>query len=456
MRILIGLFSLLIAFIFKDVPFWGDQVALISHPANYFYDTHFQSFIIAENYDTGHPPLIPFLMSIVWLIFGRSLLVSHLFVALIYFFTFHFYLRFAEIFLQKSQLIFAALFFLLHPVLLSQTVCMGADLFLLLFFFTGLYGIEYQKKYLLLSAYCFLMLSSLRGGLFIVVLFFYQMNKNSNYSYPVILKEIFLLFLSTLPFIFWNLYHLKETGWILMHQESPWIEQRGIVSINGFFSNCMIFLTGLMEYGFIIIWLILLFASKKVLSKKLIFLCLISVIVSALFFLITYNPILARYLLLIEIPILILASQGIASLPKQRRTFLTAIVCLIFCSSHFFVYPQKINSVIKQNWDATLAFLPYQNLRTDALDFLQQAENKSIAAGFPMYQSYKDSNLSEAYSISIVKLEPLDLDTYRYVILSEIMNDVPDSTVEVIKNSWNPVHQNNLCKLSMSIYENPK
>ncbi|MBL0080448.1 MAG: hypothetical protein IPP53_15465 [Bacteroidetes bacterium] len=58
-------------------PFFWDTV-LTSKIAQYFYENGFGNLIVPIDLDAGHPPFFQIYLSILWKLFGKSLLVSHL------------------------------------------------------------------------------------------------------------------------------------------------------------------------------------------------------------------------------------------------------------------------------------------------------------------------------------------------------------------------------------------
>ena len=70
-------FVLITIFSFR-IPFFWDNVSVISRAASYIYEHHFSSVILPENLDAGHAPVTAFYFAFMWLIFGKSLMVSHL------------------------------------------------------------------------------------------------------------------------------------------------------------------------------------------------------------------------------------------------------------------------------------------------------------------------------------------------------------------------------------------
>ena len=75
--ILYGLFTLLVIGVARN-PFFWDTIQYASKQGNYFYATNFQSIIVPGNIDSGHIPSLGIYLALVWKVFGKSLIVSHL------------------------------------------------------------------------------------------------------------------------------------------------------------------------------------------------------------------------------------------------------------------------------------------------------------------------------------------------------------------------------------------
>ena len=58
--------------------FFWDTISQISIPANWYYDNNFRYFFIPDAYATGHPTFIGMYIALLWKVFGKNLLISHL------------------------------------------------------------------------------------------------------------------------------------------------------------------------------------------------------------------------------------------------------------------------------------------------------------------------------------------------------------------------------------------
>lgn len=441
---------------FKNLPFYGDQIALISHPANLFFDNNFTNLIVPDDYNTGHPPLLPALFAVAWKCFGRSLEVSHWLMFFCMVLLIVTYLKLCNEFIPEKKLWIPALLFFLHPALLTQTLGMSADVFLLLFFLMGVHAILKQKKILLILCCALLSLTNLRGMIYIAVLAFVQLLQVENISIKNVIKTIGLFFIAVLPFAAWNIFHFTQSGWFIMHAESPWAPHRKLQTFTGLIQNAGVYLFRSLEAGFFIVWMIILYfirKSRKQIPVFLLRIFIFLILFTCIFFLPNQNPILKRYFLGIECITLIILSYLIYESYKPGYVVLT---CFVFISSHFFIYPDKLNSSLGYSWDATLAGTPYFQLREEALIYLEQqaTEDVIVSAGFPMYQSYYDTNLQHTHQTAIQKFYAEDSDAFDYFIYSNTMNEIPLDVRAKIETEWKVVWQKQKGKVEMLIYKN--
>ena len=75
--ILLFIVATSITYFSQHIPFFWDNVSLVSRLAAYYYDTNFQNIILPNDIDPGHPPFYPLYVAAIWTIFGKTLAVSH-------------------------------------------------------------------------------------------------------------------------------------------------------------------------------------------------------------------------------------------------------------------------------------------------------------------------------------------------------------------------------------------
>ena len=80
---LIGLFVVLVSFIFTyDVPFFWDALSK-STRATWFYEHNFSQWVVPTEINSGHPPFWTLLLAFIWKVFGRELLITRILLLLL-------------------------------------------------------------------------------------------------------------------------------------------------------------------------------------------------------------------------------------------------------------------------------------------------------------------------------------------------------------------------------------
>jgi hypothetical protein len=77
---------------------------------------------------------------------------------------------------------------------------------------------------------------------------------------------------------------------------------------------------------------------------------------------------------------------------------------------------------------------------------------EEVGSDFPMTGPFKYLDLSEN---SIAFLEK-DLDTQKYVLYSNILNDFSDEQIDELSLNWQVVHKIEKCQIFMVLFQNPK
>lgn len=457
----------------QKLPFSGDQVALISHPANILYESGFKTLITPADYDTGHPPIIPALFAGIWMIFGRTLFISHLFMLLTVILLYNTFIKFCSRFLSTDLLFIPTILFLCFPLISVQNMSMGADIFIALFFFWALNAAFDKKEPLFIISCALLLLASLRGIPCIIILILIRIYGGENLKKKNRNFIILSVLLASVPFILWNIFHYSKTGWLITHNSSPWIDQRQPVNFISALSNFFIFFFRFTEAGFFSILIIIILGLRKLkLSCPLVlWRCLfICCGVLFIFFIPFRNPILNRYFLIPQMILLLIASVYLAAYRNiPLRNIILSAVCVLFIASNFIVYPEKMNKAIGYNWDATFAFLPYpQHFREETYRSIQSETSAYmdktfvVGTGFPVYQSYYDTDLrtdmenSIYQPIKFIQFDTADLQKFDFVIYSNMMNEIPLSIRNTLRNEWITIYDRKIRNLHFEVYKNKR
>ena len=376
--------------------FFWDTTQLASAHADFFYSTGFSSWLLPDGIDSGHIPAFGFYIAVVWEIFGRTLIASHL--AMVPFAmgaVWQLY-RLCFRFIPSEFVGIALLLVLLDPTLLSQFTLVSPDVPLVFFFLFGINAVLENRKYVLALSAFLLFLTSMRGMMVVVCLLLLDLY--CNFSFTVkrrlfidLLKRSVLYLPSLIVFVVFNTYHFTQKGWIGYHKDSPWADCFAPVDFKGFVFNIGFYGWRLIDFGRIGIWIIcvgLLFRwGKSAWQTKKIRLLLLFTAALMLFLpanmLWAKNLLAHRYLIPIYVIFALLTAALLFKSPLQRKTklMLSVVWMAVLVSGNFWIYPQKV----AKGWDSTLAHLPYYKLRHQAIAYLdrQAIDFKQVQTFFP-------------------------------------------------------------------------
>ena len=415
--------------------FFWDTVQLASKHAHYFYENGFSSLFLPDEIDSGHPPIFGYLLAVLWILFGKTLFISHFyalfFLLILIFQSYHL----GDFLFKKNGDIWFCIFLFSSPVLASQAVLVSPDVALCAFFIMGLNGIFQKKNTLLAIASLALSMTSMRGMMVMIVLFitFLQQNQDflkENYKNTIFLsKKIIIPFLPAalfgLTFLTW---HFVTKGWIGYFSGSTWADSFQSVGVKGFLKNIAIVAWRLADFGHIFIWLTALFYffEKKSTLKTARFLPLLLfsillLIPSALLYTGLSGH---RYFL----PIYIVSFLIVLDLVENNYVKIALIFALL--SGNFWVYRQPTAT----GWDSTLAHLPYYTLRKEMLGLIDEnhLDITTIGTVFPNCNVLETVDLNNDNRHFAKK----DFAQNKYIFYSNIMNDFSAEELQTLQNTW--------------------
>ena len=454
------LFICMFSALLFQLPFYGDHVTLISQPAHFYYENGFSNLYLPDDMATGHPPLYPMLTAFFWLIFGKSLWVSHALTLIFGIVLLAQFYRFVKSRLPAHLQALVLLLMVFNPVFLAQMANMSIDILLTALFFMGLNAIHENKKNKLLLAVGLLSLLSLRGFILIGILMVYDMY-NNRYALKACLYRLSAYAMALLPVSAYFIGQYLQSGWWLMPIEGNWSADRNFVTGITFLGKSFEFGLRLVEFGMliptvIVVWHLITRKKHSTTYPKPAIL-VISLIVFGLFLLPFTGPILIRYLLPVQMLIFIYFAAAVSTFKKNaiaRACYIVTILLMV--AQHFFVYPQMKRSIFDYSWgEGSLAHLAYFNFRAEGQDFLNQQKisNNAVYTEFPDYKPFRYTNLAETDAV-YHKLTISALDTVPYIIYCNNMNDLPYSTVMHIKQNFIPLKTWYQYPIEYTIYKN--
>lgn len=418
--------SLLITLLSADKFFFWDTISQISIPANWYYDNDFRYFFLPDNLATGHPTFIGMYVALLWKLFGKSLLVSHLAM-----FPFIFGILYQlDSYLKNSDEgkiipLLILVFVLCDATLLSQMSMVTFDIPQIYFFLWSINSLI-NKKYRSLSiSFCFLVLTSLRGSICGIGVIGFSiltdLRNTRRFSFksmvPFLPGLVALVLFLTIFFI--------EKQWIIHNVISnKWEQSARFVSFQGIMRNIGISAWRLIDYGRIGIWIILLFIIIISIRKKIIFgrffsttlsIALCQFVVLLPFVLFSGNPIGHRYFLPVIIFVTISVIYWILIYSKYK-IFIYCVTSIIVLSGYFWIYPDTI----AQGWDATPAHWSYYKARNEMLGYLRSKSipPEKVGSFFPNLATFRLTDLNEDASA----FKDADLEKDNFILFSNVYN----------------------------------
>ena len=353
------------------------------------------------------------------------------------------------------------------PVLAAQSLLVSPDVALVCFFLMGVWGVFTRQNGWKVLAALGLAMVSMRGMMTVVVLFLFDWLAYRESKPLLQMKTIFQKMLPYVPaglfgiaFLIW---HYRLTGWIGYHPDSPWTPSFERVDLPGFAKNIAVLGWRLLDFGRVFVWLVtggtLLYQWRAKQVKKLwqnkqmrrlvgLFLLALLVLTPSL---LLYKGLSAhRYLLPVFLSLTLIAFVLIFKHLQSKRIRLLAFGIAFFglLTGNSWIYPDKIS----QGWDSTLAHLPYYDLRSQMLDYIESERIPLDAVGtaFPEIGALKYRDLSDRET----GFAPKDLQRQSYILYSNVMNDFSDAEIDSLKQNWTLVQEFSQWGVRVALYKN--
>lgn len=377
--------------------FFWDGVHYGSIQPDFYYATHFTNYFVPDSMDSGEVPSFAMYIAAAWTLFGRTLTVSHLaMLPFVFGIVLQLFLLCRK-FINPEYAGIALILLLADTTLLSQFSLVSPDLPLLFFFLLGLNSLLKNRKLLLAICICFLFLNITRGVLlsFCLLLFdIYLTNslaKNWKEKFNLLFKKSLIYIPGLILFFIYNYNHFILKGWMLSYEGSPWEGTKEVVDLHGFLVNTILLLWRLIDFGKIIIWIILLMLLLKLKkqffilqeSKSLLFLAICILLFVHIDMLWAKNLLAHRYFMPFNIILSLLCASILFSnlVSKKIKYIATFLWFSVLISGSFWIYPDKI----AKGWDSTLAHIPYFELRHHAIQYLneEKIDFKDVGTFFP-------------------------------------------------------------------------
>ncbi len=419
--------------------FFWDTIQLGAKHAVFYYDSGFSEFFLPDILDSGHIPAFGMYLALVWKVFGKSLHVSHWAMVPFLFGIVYQAYRLLGTYIREKYLYLALILFLADATLLAQSVLVSPDIPLVFFFLFGINAVLQNKRWQIMLAGIGLSLVSMRGMMVVFALGLIDVISSINiFNLKQTLIECLRKAQAYLPAVFliiaFNLLHYLHKGWFAYHESSPWAGSFEKVDFKGILYNIGLLGWRFIDFGriFLVITglVIIVFSFKRLVKDKraiqlfIIFgVVLLSLSVSfVLYKHLSGHRYLLPALLCFSLLVLYLLFEHLRN--NKLKYFLWTVLLLGLISGNFVVYPAHV----AQGWDASLAHLPYYDLRNEFNEYFNE-ENiriEDVGCTFPNNTELKYIDLND----STVKHASLDLDNNLYVLYSNVYNDFGDAEVQ--------------------------
>ena len=443
--------------------FW-DVIQQVSKEGFWFYKTNFSSLLIPADNEYGimatgyHPPLMGLMTAALWKVFGFELWVSHAFSMLWAGLLLYHAWGLLRHFFPEGMAGWVLLVVLLDPVVLTQYAIASPDFILFTAFVVALRGLLERKPWLLGAGVFFLCCVNMRGvfagaALFVAGCYYcYAVSPGSGWRRA--LKEMLLPYLPTMVVLLaYFTYYFVQRGWFFSdsaYTEHYTLPTSGMVVVR----HVLSFVLRLVENGRIALWVLALWVAVRCIRRHekfnaqeralgLFFLLLMGLYV--LFIFISQMPFSPRYFMpqFFVLSVLVLSCLG----REVGRPKVACAVLLFFAlTGHLWIYPEKM----AKPWDATLAHLPYYELREECFDYIdaEGVDYAEVSSGFCLYGDRGFAELRQWGK----RVNPSPL-AGEYVIYSNICN-MEDEQIEALHDPalWTPVRTFEKWPVSIILY----
>lgn len=386
-------------------PFYWDNIAQLAVPANWYYDTGFQSVFIPDDLATGHPTWLSMLIAGIWKLAGRSLWVCHLImwpaVAGFLYQTWRFLVAIG-ISERKMQILIMGMI-MLDTTIMAQLSLITFEVFHLWLFIWAARLIIEKKMGALAIVLAFLSLVSMRAGLSVagLGLTFFMLEKKA--VYPLKRREWLLAFFPVILVMLlqYGSFYL-EKGWVVHNAVSgKWASSSDITNLAGMIRNTGLMVWRLLDFGRVGIYIGLIGILSLRLRhskwpdntmRRLWWLIIGQAVVFAFVIIPSQNAFGHRYLLPVIVPLTILCTYGVCFWGRWKYPA-WIFGAIILLSGHWWIYPEKI----AQGWDATTLHWQYvRTMKTVNEDIINRRIPPSeIGTFFPAYRSTADTWLDK-------------------------------------------------------------
>lgn len=443
--------TILFKLFFSETTFFWDAITCLSEVSHLFYENNLDPFISLGAIDNGDPHIIQYYLAIVWKLFGKNLLISHIaFLPIAIGAVYQVILLSRKIFLDSEKndaftaFAVCCLLVIADPTVMTQFLLLGTDVWIAFLALYALNQILANNKIRLAFAFSGLCLTTRRGMIIAAALMiayaikFFILGKN-DFSVKKFIKATLPVLPGCTIVLIFVLYRFYCYGWVFSSPDSAWAATSGLVDLHGLIHNTADFIWKNLDFGRIGLWIAILFllfkfGYKKLFSGNTVFLWICYLTLQVAFICVTIpitNSMGARYFLIQFMLLAVIVIKLIFELlPAKQARLIGVLLIGISATGNLWLYPEKI----AQNWDGSLKHLPFYTLRKDCFSYMEK-ENipyDKAASGFCFYNNQKYLDLIDEDRIISDEIT----DETSYFIYSNISN-LPDEQIdELNSDKW--------------------
>ena len=437
------LLAVVTTYLVRDHVFFWDTVQLGAKHATWYYDQQFGTFFLPTEIDSGHPPYFGMYLATWWLLFGKNLMVSHFAMLPFLLLTIYFFFRIGEYLApQRGGLLVLLLYS--DPVLAAQSTLVSPDVALVCFFSMAIFAVFHHRSLLLMSAIIGLGMVSLRGMMVGLALFFFEIIHRRAYGLRAGSRALLPYLPGGLAALFFLYFHFHYLGWIGYHADSPWAPSFAKVGPTGAIRNLAIVGWRLLDYGRVAIFLllVLLFLKKPRFTgpytRSIVALVVVLGLLTLPSMLLHRHLSAHRYLLPLSISLELLVFYQLFRnkdilINGMKPSLVYSLTVGLLITGNLWIYPPQI----AQGWDATLAHLPYYELREKMWSYIHKNEipPDQIGTSFPEIGPLQFRDPAKDGPGFAAK----NLQQQEYIFYCNVMNDFSDEELSELNHSWEVV-----------------
>ncbi len=443
-KIVILILTIISFFLSSNVGIFWDNILFVSKIGGYLYNHNIFNWVLPDNIDPGHPPLLGFIQSLGWKLLGKKLWVSHLVMSPFVFGLLYQLFELVSHYIDNTRhQTLAFILILADPTLLAQLFYVSPEIIQLFFFFMAVNSILKNNIRLKTIALFFLGIVSLRGMILCSGVFIFELSRTLIIQKTSILKFIsnsktlISYFIGSIPALSFILWHYLFKGWFISFPGSPWESTNEIVSFKSFIFNAIVITHRYLDFGRIgiVLFLLIVFYFKREwlrnrTNQELLILSIASVFVIIIISLFIANPIGHRYFIASYISLNLLAFILLTQLKTFKKVIYFILLALLL-GGNLWIYPERIS----QGWDASLAGLPYFKLRSEAIKYLndQEISIEDVGTFFPNATKISNVDLNDDDRV----FDYFDNNS-GYVFYSNVYN-LNDEEYDLLENRYETV-----------------